>query len=126
MAQLRVERRLLRTHGSDTACATADVLGARVVGANVRQRFRRRYIRHVFQRTVRRCEGPVFQCQGQVHRNDGRELKYRNTLQSLALIWREEGTSAVYKGFRPNLAIRMGLGGATAMVVYEFIVGPFS
>ena len=63
-----------------------------------------------------------FQCQ--VPRNDG-QLKYRNTLQSLALIWREEGTAAVYKGFRPK-AIRMGLGGATAMSVYELIVETFS
>jgi solute carrier family 25 2-oxodicarboxylate transporter 21 len=62
-----------------------------------------------------------FQCQ--VPQNDG-QMKYRNTLQSLALIWREEGTTAVYKGFRPK-SIRMGLGGATAMLVYEFTIGTF-
>jgi solute carrier family 25 2-oxodicarboxylate transporter 21 len=63
-----------------------------------------------------------FQCQ--LPRDDGK-LKYHSTFQSLILIWREEGTTAVYKGFRPK-AIRMGLGGATAMSVYEFIVGTFT
>ena len=47
-------------------------------------------------------------------------LKYRNTLQSLALIYREEGLAACYKGFKPK-AIRMGLGGAVGMVTFEFM-----
>ena len=63
-----------------------------------------------------------FQCQ--LPREDG-NLKYHSTFQSLIMICREEGTTAVYKGFRPK-AIRMGLGGATAMSVYELIVGTFT
>lgn len=63
-----------------------------------------------------------FQCQ--LPREDG-HLKYHSTFQSLIMICREEGTTAVYKGFRPK-AIRMGLGGATAMSVYELIVGTFT
>jgi solute carrier family 25 2-oxodicarboxylate transporter 21 len=47
-------------------------------------------------------------------------LKYRNTLQTLGLIYREEGLAACYKGFQPK-AIRMGLGGAVGMVTFEFM-----
>jgi len=45
--------------------------------------------------------------------------KYRGTLQSLTLIYKEEGLAACYKGFQPK-AIRMGLGGGVAMMTFEF------
>lgn len=51
----------------------------------------------------------------------GEPLKYRGTLQSLSLIYREEGFFACYKGFKPK-AVRMALGGAVAMMVFEFVV----
>lgn len=51
----------------------------------------------------------------------GTPLKYRGTLQSLSLIYREEGFLSCYKGFKPK-AVRMALGGAVAMMVFEFIV----
>ena len=52
------------------------------------------------------------------------ELKYKNTFQTLFLIYKEEGIIACYKGFKPK-AIRMGLGGATAMSVYELVIKLF-
>lgn len=48
------------------------------------------------------------------------QLKYRNTFQTLFLIYREEGFFACYKGFKPK-AIRMGLGGGVAMMTFELI-----
>ena len=48
-------------------------------------------------------------------------LKYRSTMQSLYTILTEEGLASCYKGFRPKI-IRMSVGGAVAMCVYEFIV----
>ena len=45
-------------------------------------------------------------------------LKYHGTFQALLLIYREEGLLSCYKGFRPK-AIRMGLGGAVAITVYD-------
>lgn len=53
------------------------------------------------------------------------QLKYRGVIQSLLLIYREEGFAAVYKGFIPK-AIRMGLGGATAICVYELVLSVFA
>ncbi len=47
-------------------------------------------------------------------------LKYRGTFQTLFLIYKEEGLSACYKGFKPK-AIRMGLGGAVAMFTFEIL-----
>lgn len=47
-------------------------------------------------------------------------LKYTSTFQTLALIYKEEGITAMYKGFKPK-AIRMGLGGAVAMATFEFV-----
>ena len=52
----------------------------------------------------------------------GGVAKYRGTWQSLAVIYREEGLSSCYKGFRPK-ALRMGLGGAVAMVTFELVKG---
>ena len=60
-----------------------------------------------------------FQCQ--VRDPAAGTLKYRNTLQSLALIYKEEGFLSCYKGFRPK-AIRMGLGGAVAITVYDLFI----
>lgn len=53
---------------------------------------------------------------------------YKYTLPSLVKIYREEGLSAIYKGFAPK-AIRMGLGGAVAMASFEltqymFMISP--
>lgn len=53
--------------------------------------------------------------------NSSAPLKYRRTLQSLVLIYREEGLASCYKGFRPK-AVRMGLGGAVAITVYDLFV----
>lgn len=50
--------------------------------------------------------------------------KYRNTWQSLFLIYKEEGLDSIYKGFKPK-AIRMGLGGAVAMTMFEFVIALF-
>ncbi len=50
----------------------------------------------------------------------GEPVKYKNTIQSLMLIYKEEGLSACYKGFKPK-AIRMGLGGAVAMASFELV-----
>jgi solute carrier family 25 2-oxodicarboxylate transporter 21 len=49
---------------------------------------------------------------------DGKPLKYSYTIPSLITIYKEEGLSSCYKGFRPK-AIRMGLGGAVAMFTFE-------
>lgn len=50
--------------------------------------------------------------------NGNMPLKYRNTFQTLHLIFTEEGMTACYKGFQPK-AIRMGLGGAVGMMSFE-------
>jgi solute carrier family 25 (mitochondrial 2-oxodicarboxylate transporter), member 21 len=45
--------------------------------------------------------------------------RYRSTLQTLALIYREEGGfKSCYKGFQPKV-LRMGLGGAVAMTTFD-------
>lgn len=51
-------------------------------------------------------------------------LKYHSTIQSLTLILSEEGFASCYKGFRPKI-LRMSVGGAVAVCVYEFIVSLF-
>ena len=57
--------------------------------------------------------------QSQVAASNGK-MKYISTLQTLHLIWREEGVFALYKGFRPKV-VRMGLGGAVAVTVFELV-----
>jgi len=52
-------------------------------------------------------------------------LKYRNTIQTLRLIIAEEGIAACYRGFQPK-AIRMGLGGGVAMMVFEALCKVFT
>jgi solute carrier family 25 2-oxodicarboxylate transporter 21 len=52
-------------------------------------------------------------------RTDGTTtLKYRNTLQTLYTVAREEGLPAIYKGFTPK-AMRMAIGGGVSMVSFE-------
>lgn len=63
-----------------------------------------------------------FQSQLPLAQGEPGVLKYRNTLQTLAVIYREEGLAACYKGFKPK-AIRMGLGGGVAMMTFEFLKG---
>lgn len=58
--------------------------------------------------------------QSQLPDSNGK-LKYRGVFQSLRLIYREEGFRACYKGFPPK-AVRMGLGGAVAIVAFDFFV----
>jgi solute carrier family 25 (mitochondrial 2-oxodicarboxylate transporter), member 21 len=55
--------------------------------------------------------------QSQLHL-PGVQARYRYTLQTLYLIYKEEGLASCYKGFRPKV-IRMGLGGAVAMTTFE-------
>jgi solute carrier family 25 2-oxodicarboxylate transporter 21 len=49
---------------------------------------------------------------------NGQALRYRGTFQTLHLVYTEEGLAACYKGFQPK-AIRMGLGGAVGMMIFE-------
>lgn len=46
--------------------------------------------------------------------------KYRNTLQTLALVVKEEGPRACYKGFAPKV-LRMAFGGAVGMPIFEAV-----
>jgi len=57
--------------------------------------------------------------QNQLHDGNG-VLKYRWTLQTLALIKKEEGVRAMYKGLAPKLW-RMSIGGGVSMFVFELI-----
>lgn len=50
----------------------------------------------------------------------GQTPKYRNTLQSLILVAKEEGILSCYKGLNAKIA-KTGLGGSVAMVVFESI-----
>ncbi|XP_003374481.1 coatomer subunit beta [Trichinella spiralis] len=46
--------------------------------------------------------------------------KYRSCLQSIAVIYREEGLLALYRGLLPKI-MRLGPGGAVLMIAYEHI-----
>ncbi|KAK3091986.1 hypothetical protein FSP39_024259 [Pinctada imbricata] len=46
------------------------------------------------------------------------EIKYRKCFQTIALVYREEGFFALYKGLLPKV-LRLGPGGAIMMLVYE-------
>jgi solute carrier family 25 (mitochondrial 2-oxodicarboxylate transporter), member 21 len=61
--------------------------------------------------------------QSQLHL-PGLTPKYRNTFQTLYLIYHEEGLKSCYKGFRPKV-IRMGLGGAVAMTTFDAFLSAF-
>ncbi|XP_056282815.1 mitochondrial 2-oxodicarboxylate carrier isoform X2 [Pseudoliparis swirei] len=50
------------------------------------------------------------------------EIKYRTCFQSMALVYREEGYLALYKGLVPKI-MRLGPGGAVMLLVYEYVSG---
>ncbi|KAK9534102.1 hypothetical protein VZT92_009172 [Zoarces viviparus] len=50
------------------------------------------------------------------------EIKYRTCFQSMALVYREEGYFALYKGLVPKI-MRLGPGGAVMLLVYEYVSG---
>lgn len=47
-------------------------------------------------------------------------VKYKSTFQSIALVYREEGFMALYKGLTPKV-MRLAPGGAIMMIVYEYV-----
>lgn len=47
--------------------------------------------------------------------------KYRNTFQTLSLIYKEEGYAALYKGFAPK-AVRMAIGGGVCKSTFDICV----
>lgn len=47
------------------------------------------------------------------------EIKYKTTFGSIAIIAREEGWRALYKGLLPKV-MRLGPGGAIMLVVYDY------
>nr|CAD7455914.1 unnamed protein product [Timema tahoe]CAD7586975.1 unnamed protein product [Timema genevievae] len=48
------------------------------------------------------------------------EIKYRSTLGSLLIVYKEEGWRALYKGLVPKV-MRLGPGGAIMLVVYDYV-----
>ncbi|CAH1957993.1 unnamed protein product [Acanthoscelides obtectus] len=48
------------------------------------------------------------------------KIKYRGTLNSMAIVYREEGFRALYKGLLPKV-MRLGPGGAIMLVVYDYM-----
>uniref|UniRef100_A0A9J8BFE4 Mitochondrial 2-oxodicarboxylate carrier n=2 Tax=Cyprinus carpio TaxID=7962 RepID=A0A9J8BFE4_CYPCA len=50
------------------------------------------------------------------------EIKYRSCFQTMALVYREEGYLALYKGLIPKI-MRLGPGGAVMLLVYEYVSG---
>ncbi|PAV55808.1 hypothetical protein WR25_07151 [Diploscapter pachys] len=50
------------------------------------------------------------------------QRKYHSTLQSLGLIYKEEGVAALYRGLLPKV-MRLGPGGAVMLIVYENVYG---
>jgi len=50
------------------------------------------------------------------------QVKYKGTLKSIGIIYREEGFLALYKGLVPKV-LRLGPGGAIMLVVYEYAYG---
>jgi len=59
----------------------------------------------------------------QLQSNEAGQLpKYRYAFQSIGLIAKEEGFSAIYKGLGPRL-VRLGPGGGIMIVAFEFISG---
>lgn len=47
-------------------------------------------------------------------------VKYKATLQSIGLVYKEEGFMALYKGLTAKVA-RLGPGGAIMLVVYDYV-----
>ncbi|MFT7801684.1 mitochondrial 2-oxodicarboxylate carrier isoform X1, partial [Arapaima gigas] len=50
------------------------------------------------------------------------EVKYRSCFQTIALVYKEEGYLALYKGLVPKI-MRLGPGGAVMLLVYEYVSG---
>ncbi|XP_058057204.1 mitochondrial 2-oxodicarboxylate carrier [Anopheles bellator] len=48
------------------------------------------------------------------------QVKYRTTFGSMAIVAREEGFAALYKGLTPKV-MRLGPGGAIMLVVYDYV-----
>ncbi|KAF2880887.1 hypothetical protein ILUMI_25286 [Ignelater luminosus] len=48
------------------------------------------------------------------------QIKYRTTLGSMTLVYKEEGFRALYKGLLPKV-LRLGPGGAIMLVVYDYM-----
>ncbi|ETN63783.1 mitochondrial oxodicarboxylate carrier [Anopheles darlingi] len=48
------------------------------------------------------------------------QVKYRTTFGSMAIVAREEGFGALYKGLTPKV-MRLGPGGAIMLVVYDYV-----
>ncbi|XP_061119295.1 mitochondrial 2-oxodicarboxylate carrier [Conger conger] len=53
---------------------------------------------------------------------DPGEIKYRTCFQTMAVVYREEGYFALYKGLVPKI-MRLGPGGAVMLLVYEYVSG---
>lgn len=47
------------------------------------------------------------------------QVKYRSTFGTMAIVAREEGFAALYKGLVPKV-MRLGPGGAIMLVVFEY------
>ncbi|XP_072313683.1 mitochondrial 2-oxodicarboxylate carrier [Eucyclogobius newberryi] len=50
------------------------------------------------------------------------EIKYKTCIQTMQLVYREEGYLALYKGLVPKI-MRLGPGGAVMLLVYEYVSG---
>ncbi|KAG5881122.1 hypothetical protein JTB14_032297 [Gonioctena quinquepunctata] len=48
------------------------------------------------------------------------QIKYRSTLKSIGIVYKEEGFMALYKGLLPKV-LRLGPGGAIMLVVYDYM-----
>lgn len=48
------------------------------------------------------------------------QIKYKSTLSTIAMVAREEGFMALYKGLVPKI-MRLGPGGAIMLLVYEHV-----
>lgn len=46
-------------------------------------------------------------------------IKYRSTIQTMNLVYKEEGFLALYKGLVPKV-LRLGPGGAIMLLVFEY------
>lgn len=53
-------------------------------------------------------------------KGDGKNVIYRGTLQTIAIVYKQEGFKALYKGMVPKI-LRLGPGGAILIVVYEAV-----
>ncbi|CAG9859846.1 unnamed protein product [Phyllotreta striolata] len=47
------------------------------------------------------------------------QIKYKSTIQSITIVYKEEGLTALYKGLLPKV-LRLGPGGAIMLVVYDY------